>query len=153
MRAMKKQIVRVEMFVLMCLVLLAGCGKERKLGIAERYVLAFESASVGAGHPVKVDNLVVEFTPTGHNFATCEERMFHTPKIIITQSHWNVASETQREIILFHELGHCVLGRNHFDLIKADGSPSSLMHSKAVLAHTYQRDRGSYVHELFHASR
>ena len=104
--------------LLFAVFLCAACAKERRLGVTERYVLAFEEASIRAGKPVKVDNLIIEFSPSGKNFATCEERTFHTPRIIITQSHWNMANELQREVILFHELGHCVLGRDHIRYVK-----------------------------------
>jgi len=35
--------------------------------------------------------------------------------IRIKESHWTMISDVEREIIIFHELGHCVLFLDHFD--------------------------------------
>ncbi len=60
------------------------------------------------------------------------------PKQVLTQKKieiftnsglcWRAASNNAREALVFHELGHCLLGRiNHKDDLFKDGSPKSIM--------------------------
>jgi hypothetical protein len=53
--------------------------------------------------------------------------------IKINKKFWETASEVQRRILIFHELGHCVLDRRHDDNLIQLGiyvnAPKSLMYS------------------------
>jgi len=49
--------------------------------------------------------------------------------IVIDKSYWNRVSDLKREFLVFHELGHCVLDRDHLDDTNTDGSCFSIMNS------------------------
>ena len=49
--------------------------------------------------------------------------------------------------MIFHELGHCVLDREHDDSYQG-GKKSSLMHS-SIGGHVYKRYEEEYLDELF----
>ena len=50
-------------------------------------------------------------------------------EIVIDENFWKRSSELSKELIVFHELGHCVLERNHLDKKLADGTCFSMMRS------------------------
>ncbi len=52
-------------------------------------------------------------------------------KVIIDINYWATASEEERETLIFHELGHCFLDRDHRDGLSTDGTCISIMHSVA----------------------
>lgn len=79
-----------------------------------------------------------------------------TKEIIIRESWWNKAHALQKEMLVFHELGHCRLGRTHDDeLIPLNDSEvkASLMHPVIPDTATYEQTRDGYIKELFTYSR
>lgn len=74
------------------------------------------------------------------------------PNIVeIDQQFWNRATDLEKEYVVFHELGHCVLGRNHDDTRLADGSCGSIMQSGLTNCRVEYNtsNREEYVDELF----
>lgn len=96
-------------------------------------------------------------------------------EIIIDRRWWNKwsRSDEQREEVLFHEIGHCLLRRGHTDssevtdlfswleniFIKlgltekkgflVDGCPASIMHPYTIDTFCYRKHRDFYIDELF----
>ena len=68
---------------------------------------------------------------------------------------WNSASESAREMIVFHELGHCFLQRGHNDNKQDDGTCVSIMRSgKGGCIDFYtSSNRGSLLDELYEAGK
>ncbi len=73
----------------------------------------------------------------------------HSPHIRINPDQWQTLGETGRQILLFHELGHCVLNRDHRTDRREDRSPASIMFPSLLNPIVYRRDREYYQHELF----
>ena len=71
-------------------------------------------------------------------------------KVIIDLDYWANASFFEKEFIIFHELGHCFLDRDHLDA-SVNGSCVSIMHSSPqVCPFTLTEDnREEYLDELF----
>ena len=74
-------------------------------------------------------------------------------EIIIRESWWNSNSEASRRSLIFHELGHCRLGRAHHDE-KIDGADGiehkiSLMNSRIVPGVVFKSYEQAYLKELF----
>ena len=71
--------------------------------------------------------------------------------IEIKPSAWSGASDLQREHLIFHELGHCYLGRSHYDEADARGFCVSIMQSgEGACRYHYRNDtRAEYLDELF----
>lgn len=132
--------------------LLSGCGKTLQVDGFEKQVNAFTAASVQAGHPLTIDNLVIQEDNLGGNtFGECVTKPLHPPTILVNRVFWEARSVTDRlrEIVLFHELGHCILGRQHNSELRADGAPSSIMDPNPVDEQKYEALRSYYVQELF----
>ncbi|NNL92377.1 MAG: hypothetical protein HKO66_09115, partial [Saprospiraceae bacterium] len=50
-------------------------------------------------------------------------------KVIIDTEYWANATDLEREFIIYHELGHCFLNRDHLDSSDNKGNCVSIMHS------------------------
>ncbi len=59
----------------------------------------------------------------------CSWNQTHVHNILVDEDYWRTASDLQREFLMFHELGHCVLGLDHNDSADARGNCSSIMSS------------------------
>ncbi len=73
--------------------------------------------------------------------------------ITIDQAFWNRSNNLSREMILFHELGHCFLKRDHKEDVFANGYCQSIMRSGTCCcrdAYTLE-NRTYYLDELFNA--
>jgi len=69
----------------------------------------------------------------------------------LSSSAWNNSSDTFKEMLLFHELGHCLLNRDHKNTRHSDGRPESLMASSLFSQSVYLAHRDEYLKELFTA--
>src|SRR5688572_29801368 len=97
---------------------LSACGREPTLEVDAElvpYVTEFESISVEAGSPVKIQDLIAGFGELDNprSNGVCELQQGESPKIIIARTKWERMSIEKRESLIFHELGHCILGRKH----------------------------------------
>lgn len=73
-------------------------------------------------------------------------------KIEADSAWWATASPLAREALVFHELGHCVLGREHRDSqVQREGLviPVSLMSPYILDEFIYSRFYSYYIQELF----
>lgn len=72
--------------------------------------------------------------------------------IVLNSIYWNQFSSDQKESVLFHELGHCFLNRDHNDAALSNGTCESIMHSGTSqnCQHAYNANSKSYyLDELF----
>ncbi|MGB0453228.1 MAG: hypothetical protein ACPGJV_05895 [Bacteriovoracaceae bacterium] len=104
----------------------------------------------------KVGDIPINFgeTPAEQYDGVCIKYPNGTREILLKKSWWNNASETQKEIIVFHELGHCRLNRKHNEVIYENDSPEikiSLMASIVPYQAYYTAYREDYLRELFKA--
>lgn len=95
------------------------------------------------------------------NFGNTENESFEgvcfsypdgTTEVIIKETWWNSASQSLKESLLFHELGHCVLNREHDNETHDSGNTTykgSLMNSVIVSSGQYNSHRSGYLTELF----
>lgn len=70
--------------------------------------------------------------------------------IEIDKKYWGVISEYQRINLIFHELGHCVLGRDHVswkDFVTK--CPSSLMYESVIDTECIKDNYDAYLKEMF----
>jgi hypothetical protein len=59
----------------------------------------------------------------------CSWSQTHQHSITLDENYWRKANDLQREFVVFHELGHCVLGLDHVDNSDANGNCTSIMTS------------------------
>lgn len=68
--------------------------------------------------------------------------------IKIKTETWPFLAAQEKEMLVFHELAHCLLGRQHCDQV-VDGDPISLMNSNILNTDFYIKKRTELVNELF----
>lgn len=72
----------------------------------------------------------------------------------IAKKTWHQLKPLVQEALIFHELGHCLLGREHqtnFTIRFSDGCPDSLMYPYLIRS-CYIKHRNYYIKELFDKS-
>jgi Zn-dependent protease with chaperone function len=68
--------------------------------------------------------------------------------VLVHSRFYEDATPTQLEMVMFHELGHCVLLRDHVDVRQKFG-PRSIMYPYLFEESTYLEHRDYYLRELF----
>jgi len=147
------------------LITLVACGKNNEIQLSKEYVGVepelwgyfekFEKAAADRG--VDVDLTLAGITgsiETIHAHGTvglCNHRLDEPNHVIIDKNFWASASENSKEMIIFHELGHCYLERGHTDAKNNDGTCASIMRSgKGGCVDFYTRsNRNQYLDELY----
>lgn len=64
-------------------------------------------------------------------------------KIEVTQHYWLESTPARKEQAIMHELGHCILNRDHTQ------NPNSIMQTTGVSDEEYLSRRDSFLRELF----
>jgi len=110
-------------------------------------VLAFKLYYDRFNHEAHIRNVNVDayimpirFEPMpkgSHAIGTC----YLFDHIGINKEFWSWASEDQREVLIFHELGHCVLFQDHTE--------TGIMQPELYGSDTYQLERTALLDELF----
>ena len=70
-------------------------------------------------------------------------------QIYINKKAWDKATSIEREMLMFHEFGHCGLGLGHDASRDEDGLPLSLMHPYDQDAELYVKYYDYYNQQLF----
>lgn len=71
------------------------------------------------------------------------------PRIMVDRKVWDGLTVIQREQLMYHELGHCALDRDHLDEVH-NKEYVSLMHSSGFIEDAnYIANRDQYLNELF----
>lgn len=125
------------------------------------YVKKFEDHA-----KIKTGNMNYQVNDIPINFGDTEDEQFvgvcftysdGKREIIIKADWWNRSSLSSRESLIFHELGHCALDRDHNDetIINEKGQTlrASIMHPSIVSSANYTEYYDGYVHELFTLDR
>ena len=84
----------------------------------------------------------------------CNYSAFFPNEIIIDREFWDEVSDRAREFVVFHELGHCSLGRDHREDAFTNGTCRSIMRSGVEDCRDNYRPatRSAYLDELFDES-
>lgn len=100
-------------------------------------------------HPIKIK--MIE-DPVKNRVAFCS--LFAHRAIYVAKAYWSIMDVCDRETVIFHELGHCELNRDHDDRPMKENKnlPISWMHSSADFpcSTEFYKYRDYYVEELFH---
>ena len=111
--------IKFPLFVLLSFLLLFGCKKDDPIEYIvdsdfEEYVQRFidEAAARGVEIDFSDTGLLIEYSDRIVDGASgyCYVGQHH---IVIDKSEWSTLTDTQKEYLLFHELGHCELDRRH----------------------------------------
>lgn len=117
------------------------------------YFSSFASEALKRGVTVDVSQIGGKITNIAAEGVAgqCQHSASQGHQILIDPAYWSTASSLAREYVVFHELGHCALGRAHRNDSNANGTCASIMQSGSAgckMVYTSQT-RSAYLDELF----
>ncbi len=142
--------------LLVCVWVASGCGQAtRQTGQFEPYVASFEQDAARLNQTIEVNYIVIQFGPLAPMTLGLCNLGADVPTITVNQPAWATLSETQRQIVIYHELGHCVLKKGHDDdsyNVRGDRIKLTVMNSHPLELVDYTSFRDEYLQELFNLS-
>ncbi len=135
------------MFRLACIIVLlmtTGCGLlPANPEVEPPYSILYSQFLKDAAHynrELDLSGLVIESgipdsSPTVKGACTGDKH------VIILRAYWDAITLYGKETLLYHELGHCLLGQDH--------RPGSIMASPMLQAWAVQQHEAFYLEELF----
>lgn len=144
--------------ILPLILLISACGQAPKFSVdpaLEPYVISFYSEASNKGKHIQHYSLVVTMDTKGDlqskGYAgICHLKQGEHPWVEINQVYWNSADTQHRQQVVYHELGHCLLGRAHKSNRSIDGTIKSLMFPDTSLnTNMLIKYHEEYVNELF----
>jgi hypothetical protein len=125
-------------------------------GIDDRllpYFNRFIAEATQRGKVLSLDNIEGQIVDIQEKniVAQCTHYQSRPNLVRLDKDYWNTGSEMDKEFYIFHELGHCLLNRDHLDLKDQNGNCLSIMHSTTTVCNfTYSsQNRSQYLDELF----
>ena len=121
----------------------------------QEYFDRFALEAIERGIKVAYDSIPISARITvidQNNIAgTCTRRDHDNNDIEVNRAFWERATDLEREFVVFHELGHCYLDREHTEVQHSDGTCSSIMASgTGTCRNNYTiNTRDDYIDELF----
>jgi len=122
--------------LLFAIILLFACKKDKDFVYDvpqefEPIVQRFISEAATRGHQVTINNLIIKYDLSNTSFCATSNVITSgndVQKIISIKSLSCWQNDVQLETIIFHELGHCILGREHEITLMPKGDPKSIMY-------------------------
>jgi len=119
------------------------------------YFQRFEEAALLRGEVIDLNNKditaeIMEISDDGVA-GTCTYSSHAPNHIVIDEAFFNQTSDLYKEMVIFHELGHCVLFRGHRETRDQHGNCVSIMRSGVEGCRDNYRSetRAAYLNELF----
>ena len=145
--------------LLFSIILFQSCAKNENEHFIERqletYFEEFSEEAQERGIEVDFDDLeisaYVENIEKVGTLGQCQQYSDGTKEVVIDENYWKNLSNSEKEFLVFHELGHCVLGRDHLDASDERGNCISIMQSgEGDCRMRFRRNnREEYLDELF----
>lgn len=140
------------MRLILLALLLTGCGQHRVILIdptAQSFYNSFLAEAGKQGRDIKIDSLMITKVSVlpGLELGRCDDG--DIPIVLILDSYWESASIADKEQLIYHELGHCILDRKHLDGKLDSGIPISIMDTFHFDRSTYIYYHDYYMRELF----
>lgn len=121
----------------------------------ETFYKVFEEEAYNRGVDLSIDEFDLHteltFIDDSNTIGFCRIYADGDQEIVLDQVYWDNASDNEKEYLLFHELGHCVLGRDHNNSENEMGTCTSIMQSGTGACNLRYNEfnRSSLLDELF----
>lgn len=115
------------------------------------YVMSFHFEAMKRGKDIDVTKISAKIKTVTNKYG---ERVVGVcfmglSSIEIDVDYWKIASYNEKETLVFHELGHCALKREHKNGYDNLGVPFSIMNSTLLWPDVYENNREKLIDELF----
>lgn len=151
-----KDMIAKSVCTIFCLMISTGCAQAEQIeGVMAPndvmpYVLQFQWQGLLHGRDISLDGLDIKLSNTLDRPQNVGECHMQSKRVILRLDYWLYANEYLRELLVFHELGHCLLNRKHNNALDtAIGMPSSVMNFSLFNEYYYYANREQYLAELF----
>lgn len=140
---------RINLLILVaCLLLIISCKKEDQSIIEadfQEYVDRFVSEADSRNIKINISKLKVSFSDTlKYNCG------YGTPNdVVINLSCWESYTDLQKELLLFHELGHAILGRMHDNSQLPNGEFKTIMSTYVLVYSEFTPEKRKYYLDEF----
>lgn len=158
--------------LIICLIIILGCKKETPFvydvpAEFEPLVQKFITEAKARGKDISITNLIIKYDPSIPSSFCASSNVISSKndvqKIISLNPVKCWLNGAQMETLIFHEMGHCILGRQHDNSLMPKGDPKSIMipadlgiYSPCVYSLGNPCDlsyrRSYYIDELFNPS-
>ena len=154
---MKYRFIYIILFVWL---LYPGCREDDQVEVSidpevQPYLDMFIGEAAVRGLEIKIEeyalSITIEQIDRANVAGQCTQAEGSYNHIVIDPAYWRGYTELNREALVFHELGHCLLDRSHLDDQDEYGYCISLMESGAgACTRVYTAEnRDKYLDELF----
>jgi hypothetical protein len=119
----------------------------------QEYIDRFAKEASSRGVNVNLQSLVVTFSDTLQNY--CGYGVSNSVQISSRVNCWQNQTDANKEILMFHELGHAILHRSHDNSILSNGDYKTMMldgNQFSLYSEDTPERRKYYLDELFNAS-
>ena len=127
----------LKKLLIACIILTLGCQKKNDFVYHvpqefEPYLQRFISEAKARGHRISINNLIIQYD-SSQSFLNCAKSNVISSgndeqKIISINTPKCWQNDLQFETLIFHELGHCIIGRSHDNSLLPKGDPKSIMY-------------------------
>ena len=129
----------IKKILLICALAWLGCKKQNDFlpvysvpAKFQPYITSFINEAANRGHAYTINNLIIQYDSTltaaycaKSNVISAENNVQKIISVNPNITCWQ--NNIQLETLIFHELGHCFLGREHDDTLLPKGDPKSIM--------------------------
>lgn len=140
-------------------ILLTNCAKESGQTFIEPelefYFDSFVHEAAEYGKEIDLSSLdlsaYVEDIEVNGTIGQCISYSDGSKEVVIDERNWNRLGDLEKEYVVFHELGHCILERSHSNAVDENGICESIMQSGEGLCqnHYSLSNRSDLLEELF----
>ena len=147
-----------SIWIILSVFMLLACQNENNREIEKEldmYFSSFEAEALLRGLQFDTEDLVkdayVESIVKDGVVGQCNSYSDGSKTLVIDENYWERSSDDEKEYIIFHELGHCILERSHNDEKDSKGVCTSIMQSglNNCRSQYTEENRDELLDELF----
>ncbi len=148
----------IKWLILFMVIVISSCTKEYGYEVdaeLQPYFETFELEGSLRGFDIDIDaegiGGMIEFIKDNSTVGQCQTSDEGNRRVFIDKAFWQAYNNSEKEFIVFHELGHCYLRREHDDSIDNNRVCKSIMQSGlSGCKNNYDAStREAYLDELF----
>lgn len=117
--------------------------------IFNNYLVDFQLEALDRGIELNVSDVPVNYGDLSKDGAIgqCKLLNGHLPEIRVSKEYWDIANESDREQLMYHELFHCILKLKH------DNTKLSIMNEYHLFEGVYKANKESLLNDAFNRKK